>query len=83
MVEIIALKMGEPAYYSIRVRGRLPASYADHLEGMCISTHMTSHGSVESVLVGELRDQAALFGVLNSLYELRMPIVSAQFLDRQ
>lgn len=32
-----------------------------------------------TTLVGQLRDQAALFGVLNSLYELHLPILSVEY----
>jgi hypothetical protein len=31
-----------------------------------------------STLEGELRDQAALTGVLNSLYELHLPVLSVE-----
>ncbi len=75
--------MGDPALYSIRVGGRLPCTYSPRLEGMKISVDLTARGSEETVLLGWLRDQAALFGVLNTLYELRMPIVSARCLDRR
>jgi hypothetical protein len=34
-----------------------------------------------TTLVGQLRDQAALIGVLNSLYELHLPILSVVHLE--
>jgi hypothetical protein len=34
-----------------------------------------------TTLVGQLRDQAALFGVLNNLYELHLPILSVEYQD--
>jgi len=37
-------------------------------------------GQVETVLQGHLADQAALTGVLNALYELHLPIISAEYL---
>jgi hypothetical protein len=33
-------------------------------------------GKIESVLEGRLLDQAALSGVLNTLYELHLPVMS-------
>jgi hypothetical protein len=82
MTSIVPPTMGDPALYRIRVRGRLPSSYSARLEGMKVSPHVTTRGRVETVLVGRLRDQAALFGVLNMLYEFRMPIVSTRCLGR-
>jgi hypothetical protein len=40
-----------------------------------------SDGQEETVLVGRLHDQAALAGILNSLYELHLPVLSAECLD--
>ena len=34
-----------------------------------------------SMLTGELVDQAALFGVLNNLYMLGLPLLSVEFID--
>ncbi len=33
------------------------------------------------ILDGQLKDQAELLGVLNSLYELRLPIMSVEIRD--
>jgi len=34
-----------------------------------------------TTLVGRVRDQAELIGVLNSLYELHLPLLSVELLD--
>ena len=68
--------MSEPAIYRIRVRGRLDAALSDRLEGMRIENLARDDGKIESVLEGRLLDQAALSGVLNTLYELHMPVMS-------
>lgn len=83
MTPILGLGMGEPARYRILVRGRLPTDYSSRLEGMHISTRVVTQGETVSMLVGELRDQAALAGVLTTLYEFRMPILSARCLGRR
>lgn len=44
---------------------------------MNISEHLSSDGIIETVLIGRLQDQAELSGILNTLYELRFPIISA------
>ena len=72
--------MSEPATYRIRVRGRLNPGVSDRVSGMYIETLARSDGMAESVLEGRLADQAALAGVLNTLYELHLPVISADCL---
>jgi hypothetical protein len=74
------LSMKGAAYYRIRVRGELSASMSDRLEGMKIESTFRKDGRAESVLEGRLGDQSALAGVLNTLYELHLPVVSADCL---
>ena len=73
--------MGAPAIYRIRVRGCLNAALSDRLEGMFIENLARSDGKVESVLEGRLLDQASLSGVLNTLYELHLPVMSVDCLS--
>jgi hypothetical protein len=48
--------------------------------GMTIIT--SSHGDQEvtTTLEGQVRDQAELFGVLNTLYELHIPLLTVKIL---
>ena len=68
------------AYYRIRVRGELDPEFSDRLEGMQIESTFRKDGRAESVLEGRLDDQSSFSGVLNTLYELNLPIVSADCL---
>lgn len=74
------LTMGGAATYQIIVRGTIDPSWASRLAGMNI-TERRSDDEVNTILVGRLTDQAALSGVLNTLYELHLPVVSADCLD--
>jgi hypothetical protein len=65
-----------PATYQIMVQGRIDPTWSDRLEGMAISVHAGAKSPAITILVGELSDQAALAGVLNSLYELHLPVLS-------
>ena len=60
----------EPGVYKICVYGRLDKSWSNRLSGLAIHTVENSNYIEETVLTGELVDQAALFGVLNTLYSL-------------
>jgi hypothetical protein len=63
-----------PATYRIGVLGRIPARWCDRLAGMTIAEHAPAAEPVVTTLLGELADQAALLGVLNTLYELHLPV---------
>ena len=68
------------AYYRIRVRGELDPGFSDRLEGMEIENTFRKDGRAESVLEGRLEDQSALSGVLNTLYDMHLPVISADCL---
>ena len=70
-----------PAAYRIDVRGRIPARWRDRLEGMVITERSPEPGSPVTTLVGELADQVALAGVLNTLVELHLSVVSVERLS--
>ena len=72
--------MHGPALYRIRVRGRLDPRFSGRLENMQIANFSGDQGNNESVLEGRLDDQAAFAGVLNTLYELHLPVISADCL---
>ena len=69
-----------PGKYFIRVQGFLDETWSEKLGGMTIMT--SGGGSQERVtmLVGQLQDQAELSGVLNTLYELHLPLLSVELL---
>ena len=72
--------MNGPAIYEVRVRGHLEATWSSRLEAMNITESQDEDGEVESILVGRLDDQGALSGVLNTLYELHLPVLSMECL---
>ncbi|MGD2048833.1 MAG: hypothetical protein PVH03_05035 [Chloroflexota bacterium] len=70
-----------PAKYRVRVLGWLNPSWSDRLEGMVISLDTADEEQPICTLEGELLDQAALVGLLISLYELHLPVLSVKCLD--
>ena len=77
------LKLETPAIYRIRVQGRLDENWADRLGGMDITTDATGDKLPVTILLGHLADQAALSGILNTLYELHLPLLSVENLDER
>ena len=70
-----------PAAYRIRVQGHIDTTWSELISVMNISTESTSGRSPVTVLVGYLTDQAALCGVLQALYDQRIPLLSLENLD--
>ena len=74
--------MTEPGVFRIRVKGRLESRWSDRLGGMSINTENPEGGEgVQTVLVGRLPDQTALSGVLSTLHDLHLPLVSVECLE--
>jgi hypothetical protein len=71
----------EPGLYVIRVAGGLDTEWSDRLGGLTIVESKTTGDDAVPIveLTGWLADQAALFGVLNTLYDNRYPLLSVQY----
>ena len=74
------LKLWTPATYRIEVEGHLDESWSDRLGGLRIRSRQRADESTVTTLSGRMRDQAELAGVLNSLYELHLPILKVEVL---
>jgi hypothetical protein len=70
-----------PATYRIRFSGRLDTSWSDSLEGMTVTTTGGKGTPETTALEGRVLDQAALTGIINTLSDLRMPIIFVEFLE--
>lgn len=70
-----------PASYEIRIQGYLDRSWSDRLGGMTIVPPEDESEGMITVLYGQLPDQAALFGILNALYDMRLPVISFECLE--
>jgi len=70
-----------PIHYRIRIGGSLDSSWSDRLGGLHMAHRSGPAGRDETVLEGRLEDQTALAGVLNTLFELMVPLLSAERLD--
>lgn len=67
-----------PAVYKICVHGSLDPQWSERLEGMSISIMESADLHSVTTLEGNLLDQAALSGVLNTLYDLHLPVLSVE-----
>ncbi|MCP4454658.1 MAG: hypothetical protein GY809_24630 [Planctomycetes bacterium] len=72
----------EPVTYCIRIRGALNEQWSDCLGGMSISSTRKGDDEFVTTLRGQLADQAALFGVMNTLYDMHLPILQVECLSK-
>ena len=63
----------EPTRYRICVRGRLTERLGSAFEGMRLEP-----GNSQTALVGEIRDQSHLYGVLDQVRNLGLELVSVE-----
>ena len=79
-------KLGDfskPATYVISVEGLVDEVWAERLAGMKIRAIKRKNLPPVTTLKGRLLDQAELFGVLNSLYNLRVTLMKVKRLNIQ
>ena len=67
--------------YRIRVEGALDPSWSDRLSGLAITSTGKLGVETTTVLEGELADQSALMGVLNTLHELHLRVEAVEHLS--
>ena len=68
--------------YKIRILGTVAQDWFDWLGDMSCSTSESSEGKVVTTLLGEFRDQAALLGLLNTLYDLHLSLLQVEYVNR-
>ena len=66
------MNIDEPWLYEIRIEGHLSDRWSDWFDGLAIRNDPVG----ETILSGVFVDQAALFGVLNKIYALNLPLIS-------
>lgn len=63
----------QPTMYQICVRGHVTERLGSALEGMRLAA-----GTAETLFIGEIRDQAQLYGLLDRVRDLGLELVSVQ-----
>jgi hypothetical protein len=74
--QVESLRFETTAIYRIVVQGCIDQADVENVGGMYISYLVQG----QTILVGEVRDQSALNGILNTLLELHLPIVLVECL---
>jgi len=77
------LTFGTPAVYQIGVQGCLDESWSDRMNGVDIRVQNLPDTAPVTLLTGRFVDQAALAGVLSTLYDLGYPLLNVELLEAQ
>ena len=75
------LTVDKPATYCIQVAGYLDENWSARLGGLHINPSGEDEKAAVTTLSGPMIDQAALFGVLKALYDMRLPLLSVECLE--
>ena len=67
--------------YQIVVQGQVTLNWSDRLEDMTITVSDEGGEPATTTLQGMVDDPGALAGVINSLYEMNMQVISVKWLD--
>ena len=70
-----------PGNYRIRVQGFLDKKWSERLGGLRITTSKTGDQKSVTVLQGRVNDQAELAGVLSTIYQLHLTLLSVEHLN--
>jgi hypothetical protein len=66
-------------HYLIRVKGNLDPKWSDWFDGFTI----TREGDDETLLIGPVADQTALYGLLQKIRDLALPLLTVQYLEEK
>ena len=67
--------------YRVCVAGKLPGGWEDRFGGLQVVREGGNELSNQTLLMGAVRDQAELLGILNTLHELRLPLLIVEAVD--
>ena len=73
----------KPASYQIKVKGILEERYSAYMRDMHITVFSNSKKNAFTQLSGIVSDQSALFGILNSLFEMHLPVISVELMKEK
>ena len=72
-----------PGNYRIRVQGFLDKKWSERLGGLRITTSKTGDQKSVTVLQGRVSDQAELAGVLSTIYQRHLTLLSVKLLNSE
>jgi hypothetical protein len=75
------LRLDQPATYTIKVQGRLDASWSAWFDDLTVTVASGDGGPAITTLTGPVIDQVALHGLLARIRDLGLPLLLVQCLE--
>jgi hypothetical protein len=72
-----------PGYYRIEVQGCLHQDWFERFGEMQVELRFTNADDDVTVLQGRVSDQAQLSGIINTIYELHLPLLAVNYLGNE
>ena len=78
------MKKSIPMYHTeIHVKGKISPTWSEWFGDLQLQDGLCQDGSDETILVGELPDMAAVYGVISRLGSLVIPLISVRCIEDQ
>jgi len=74
-------RLDQPAIYTIKVQGRLDASWSAWFDNLTITVASGNGGPAITTLTGPVIDQVALHGLLARIRDLGLPLLLVECLE--
>lgn len=75
-LETKGISFSSGGYYKICVLGYINDSLSERLGGMKIESVLSADNTPMTFLEGQVTDQAELIGIVNSLYQMHLPLLT-------
>ncbi len=82
-VNLTSVSMFEPATYRITIVGTLDKNWSEYCGGMRIEHDIVLDQYPVTILTGRVPDQAALIGIINSLFDIGCPLLAVECVEAQ
>lgn len=75
------ISFSSKARYKLTIMGYLDSSWSERLGGLIITANCNIENKPTTTLEGDVADQAELIGIINSIYEMHLPILSVSLIN--
>jgi len=79
--EAKGMSFSSGAYYKLCVLGYIDGSWSERLGGMAIESAFSADKTPITFLEGPVTDQVELIGIVNSLYQMHLPLLSVSLVQ--
>ncbi len=74
-------KVDEPVVWRIRLHGHVERNWAEWFTWLDVNREKCANGTWQTVLEGELRDMAALHGLITRMCDMNISVLSLELVD--